>query len=51
VYLSEKPDLKNVAVYACGSQALVRSARAALLRAGLPPSRYHADAFVSSGAS
>lgn len=49
VYLSEYPDLKNVAVYACGSQAMVRSARSALLRAGLPPNRYHADAFVSTG--
>lgn len=49
VYLSEHPNLGNVAVYACGSEAMVRSARSALLRAGLAPDRYHADAFVSTG--
>ena len=51
VYLSEQPDLSDVAVYACGSEAMVRSARFALLGAGLNPNRYHADAFVSTGAS
>lgn len=49
VYLSENPDLRQATVYACGSQAMVRSARAALLRAGLDASRFHADAFVSTG--
>lgn len=51
VYLSEHPNLSNVAVYACGSEAMVRGARSALLRAGLAPNRYHADAFVSTGPS
>jgi CDP-4-dehydro-6-deoxyglucose reductase len=36
-------------VHACGNPAMLRDARAALLAAGLPAERWHADAFVASG--
>lgn len=46
--LAANPDLGNAAVYACGSDAMIQSARADLLAAGLPKYRFHSDAFVSS---
>lgn len=46
--LATLPDLARTAVYACGSDAMIRSARASLLAAGLPDNRFFADAFVSS---
>ncbi len=36
-------------VHACGNPAMLRDARSALLAAGLPAERWHADAFVASG--
>jgi CDP-4-dehydro-6-deoxyglucose reductase len=48
--LATKPDLARAAVYACGSDAMIHSARARLLEAGLPASRFYSDAFVRSGA-
>ena len=42
-------DLVNTAVYACGSQAMVASAKADLTEAGLPEERFYSDVFVSSG--
>jgi CDP-4-dehydro-6-deoxyglucose reductase len=48
VLLQGKPDLAQTDVYACGSSAMLASAQAALLAAGLPAQRFHADAFVSS---
>ena len=47
--LSVLPDLQNAAVYACGSDAMIRDARATLILAGLPATRFYSDAFVSSG--
>jgi CDP-4-dehydro-6-deoxyglucose reductase len=41
-------DASSTAVYACGSEAMIHSARAQLLSAGLPERRFHSDAFVSS---
>lgn len=46
--LALAPDLRNASVYACGSESMIRDARAALVLAGLPASRFHSDAFVSS---
>lgn len=46
--LATQPDLARTAVYACGSDAMIRSARASLLAAGLPDTRFFADAFVPS---
>jgi CDP-4-dehydro-6-deoxyglucose reductase len=46
--LATKPDLLSTAVYACGSDAMIRSAKSSLLAAGLPETHFFADAFVSS---
>lgn len=48
VLLADAPALDRAAVYACGSDAMIHAARTALLAAGLPPRRFHSDAFVSS---
>jgi CDP-4-dehydro-6-deoxyglucose reductase len=47
--LSEKPDLTNTVVYACGSDAMIKSAKEQLTQAGLPTNRFYSDAFVPSG--
>jgi CDP-4-dehydro-6-deoxyglucose reductase len=47
--LSDKPDLANTVVYACGSDAMIQSAKAELTQAGLPNNRFYSDAFVPSG--
>jgi NAD(P)H-flavin reductase/ferredoxin len=45
--LSDRGDLREHDVYACGSEAMTASALAMLSRqAGLPEERFHADAFV-----
>jgi CDP-4-dehydro-6-deoxyglucose reductase len=49
--LEANPDLNDAAVYACGSDAMIQSARADLLAAGLAKNRFHSDAFVSSSAA
>lgn len=41
-------DPHDTVVYACGSSAMIASARAAMLALGLPPRRFFSDAFVSS---
>ena len=48
VMLAAAPDLSRTAVYACGSDAMISAARAALLGAGLSAQRFHSDAFVCS---
>jgi CDP-4-dehydro-6-deoxyglucose reductase len=47
--LSEKWDLTNTVVYACGSDVMIQSAKAALTQEGLPTSLFYSDAFVPSG--
>jgi CDP-4-dehydro-6-deoxyglucose reductase, E3 len=46
--LAQVLPLDEVRVYACGSDAMIQSARAAFLAAGLADRHFHADAFVSS---
>jgi len=46
--LSVLPDLGQVSVYACGSDAMIRDAQATLSAAGLPTNRFYSDAFVCS---
>lgn len=46
--LATQPDLARTVVYACGSDAMIRSAKASLLAEGLPDNRFFADAFVPS---
>ena len=48
VLLAEQPDLSAAVVYACGSNAMIQSAREQLIAAGLPELRFHSDAFVCS---
>ena len=50
VLLAMQPDFSNAAVYACGSDAMIHAAKAALLRAGLPADQFYSDAFVCSAA-
>jgi CDP-4-dehydro-6-deoxyglucose reductase, E3 len=38
-------------VYACGSDAMIRTARERLLASGLPARQFHSDAFVASSAT
>lgn len=46
--LVSQPNLKSIVVYACGSAAMIHSAKASLMAAGLPETRFFADAFVPS---
>lgn len=48
VLLSGRPDTSNMLVYACGSDAMIRSANEQLQSAGLSSKRFHSDAFVCS---
>lgn len=48
ILLNEHPILESVQVYACGSEAMISSARSQLLATGLPPDQFHSDAFVAS---
>ncbi|MFT0532470.1 CDP-6-deoxy-delta-3,4-glucoseen reductase [Castellaniella hirudinis] len=46
--MADFPDLSGHQVYACGAPAMVRAARHDFVRhCGLPPERFHADAFTS----
>ena len=49
--LSVLPDLSQAAVYACGSDAMIRDAQTTLTAAGLPNNRFYSDAFVCSAAN
>jgi CDP-4-dehydro-6-deoxyglucose reductase len=46
--LSLLPDLSQAAVYACGSDVMIRDAQTTLTAAGLPSNRFYSDAFVCS---
>ena len=46
--LAEKLNMDDVVVYACGSETMIHSSRAALVNAGLPETQFNSDAFVSS---
>lgn len=46
--LSMRSDLSNAAVYACGSNVMIKDAKASITAAGLPTHRFYSDAFVCS---
>jgi CDP-4-dehydro-6-deoxyglucose reductase len=46
--LRHTSDFNNCSVYACGSETMIRSAKAALIAAGLPSMQFRSDAFLSS---
>ena len=48
ILLNMYPDFGNTVVYACGSDAMIRAAKAKLFDAGLPVHRFFSDAFVCS---
>jgi CDP-4-dehydro-6-deoxyglucose reductase len=47
--LNDETDWANTVIYACGSDAMIQSAKAELKQAGLPNNRFYSDAFVPSG--
>lgn len=47
--LAKGIDLARARVYACGSPAMIESARTVLVTNGLEPHHFHSDAFVCSG--
>jgi CDP-4-dehydro-6-deoxyglucose reductase len=49
VLLRQRSDLSNCAVYACGSDAMIHSARHTLTAAGLSSDHFYSDAFLCSG--
>lgn len=48
--LADRPNVMETVVYACGSDAMIHSARDLLLNFGLPERRFLSDAFVCSAA-
>lgn len=48
VAIGDNLDLKNAVAYACGSAAMIESAREALVEAGLKLDHFHSDAFLAS---
>ncbi|PXX97722.1 FAD-binding oxidoreductase [Halomonas sp. LBP4] len=48
VLLQSEMKLEDVAVYACGSEEMINSAKTELIQSGLFPHHFHSDAFVSS---
>lgn len=46
--LAEHPRLADAQLFACGNPAMIASARELALEAGLPPERFHSDAFTAS---
>jgi CDP-4-dehydro-6-deoxyglucose reductase len=51
ILLSKLPDVTQAAVYACGSEMMIRDAQRTLIAAGLPSNRFYSDAFVCSAAT
>jgi CDP-4-dehydro-6-deoxyglucose reductase len=51
VALTERSDWTRAVVFACGSDAMIHSARDALQAAGLDSRNFHSDAFVCSAAA
>jgi CDP-4-dehydro-6-deoxyglucose reductase len=49
VLLTLNRPLEKARIYACGSDSMIRSAKAILTSRGLPSDRFYSDAFVSSG--
>ncbi len=48
IFMDDQPNLEETLVFACGSEAMIRSARNVLFTAGLPEERFLSDAFVCS---
>jgi CDP-4-dehydro-6-deoxyglucose reductase len=48
IALTNQQNIDDVAVYACGSNAMIQSAKKRFLAAGLPEKKFYSDAFVQS---
>ena len=48
IALQKQPGLVEYAVYACGSNAMIQSAKQEFTQAGLPENQFYSDAFVQS---
>tara|TARA_R110001606_G_scaffold178752_1_gene325423 strand:+ start:6369 stop:7346 length:978 start_codon:yes stop_codon:yes gene_type:complete len=48
IALSKHSNLSEYAVYACGSNAMIQSAKQQFLTSGLPENKFYSDAFVQS---
>lgn len=48
IALQKQPGLVDCAVYACGSNAMIQSAKQLFTKAGLPENQFYSDAFVQS---
>ena len=48
IALARRQDLSDTVVYACGSNAMIQSAKQQFIASGLPENRFHSDAFVQS---
>ncbi len=48
IALQKQPGLVKFAVYACGSNAMIQSAKQLFTEAGLPENQFYSDAFVQS---
>ena len=46
--LADRRDLSDCIVFACGSDAMIKGSRQALVQSGLPAGRFFSDAFVCS---
>lgn len=46
--MEDHPELSDCEVYACGSLAMIESAKEALVESGLPSNKFYSDAFVST---
>nr|WP_199065571.1 FAD-binding oxidoreductase [Chromobacterium sp. ASV5] len=51
VMLNLVSDWENAAVYACGSDTMIHSAKKTLIDAGLPAKQFYSDAFVCSASN
>jgi len=48
IALAKQPDLVHFGIYACGSNAMIQSAKQKFVAAGLPEKQFYSDAFVQS---
>jgi CDP-4-dehydro-6-deoxyglucose reductase len=48
IAIQKQPGLVNFAVYACGSNAMIQSAKETFAELGLPDNQFYSDAFVQS---
>ncbi|AZR81685.1 2Fe-2S iron-sulfur cluster-binding protein [Thiomicrospira sp. S5] len=48
IAIQKQPGLVDCAVYACGSNAMIKSAKQLFTEAGLPENQFYSDAFVQS---